>query len=98
LLQVAWDATDPSTYIRYNLNAWYRVVMETRGSAWRITVYTDAGTQVGQLTGTLPAKHKPFTYLIIMNPEVGDWPTGDGPLDNLIVGGTQRVYLPIILR
>ena len=86
--RVGWNATDPSTYLTYNLNTWYRIVFETSGTNYVITLYDDTGNQSGQLTGMLPATHDPYKYIVLFNPYDGDWPEGNGLFDDLIVQPT----------
>ena len=84
---VGWNADDPSTYINYDLHSWYRVVLEVEDDIWTITVYDDSDGRVGQLSGAMPATHAQYRYLVLFNPYDGDWPTGDGLLDDLVLEG-----------
>ena len=82
---VGGDPSDPSTYINYDLNNWYRIVFEIASGTWTITVYDESENQVGQLTGAMPSNHTAYHYVMLFNPYDGDWPTGNGLFDDLSV-------------
>ena len=81
--------SDTSPYrgdrITYNMDEWYRVVFEVVGLNWTVTVYDESENMTDQKTGTFPAVHDSFNYITLWSPDNGDWPTGDGLFDNLVV-------------
>ena len=72
--------------VPYSMNQWYRVVFTVRGVDWTIEVYDDAGNPVGQVSDVFPATHDGFDYILLWSPDTGgEWPTGDGLFDDLVV-------------
>jgi hypothetical protein len=79
----------PSTYIPFTEDKWYHTVLEVNGIAWKLTVSTPEGQQVGQKTGFFPSPPGTYNYIYIGNEDYRDWPEGYGYLDNLEIRCNQ---------
>ena len=82
---IPWSSQDPSSYISYQENRWYWVTMEIGLDEVFLDVEDENHNPVGSLSGSLPDAFGRFHYILLFGPNNGDWPTGDGYLDDLTV-------------
>lgn len=83
---VAWNSEDPSTYLPYELNYWYYITMTIDSGSWTLRLEdTYTGKEIGTLSGTLPADFPAFADFVIFSPYDGDWPTGSGAIEFVVV-------------
>jgi hypothetical protein len=87
--QGGFNFKDPSTYIPFTEDSWYHAALEVNGMAWKLTVSTPGGQQVGQKTGYFPSPFGAYNYIYIGNEDYRDWPEGYGYLDNLEITKTS---------
>ena len=80
---ITWDGQDPTSYIGYEANQWYRVRFIKVGLDWRVEVYDEQEAMVGVVSGVLPAEHTAYEYFVVYSPDDGVEDTGDGFLDEV---------------
>ncbi len=93
----SWNPYDASTYINLGgVAVWRQVDLTIDHLSWTLSVYTDQGSLLGQLTGTLPAQHSSYAYLMLFRDQTSGWEYEQGLLDDIEVYTSQPTIPPTI--
>jgi hypothetical protein len=68
-----------------SINTWRKVVLDIQQHNWQLSVLTDSGNIIGQSSGTLPAQHSAYNYLMVVFDRVTGWETANGYIDDVII-------------
>jgi hypothetical protein len=80
---------DFPTFINFqSLNAWRQVDLVIDSLNWTLTVSDNSGNQLGQLSGTMPAQHREYQYIMIFRDESPGSESARGHLDDIRIYGS----------
>jgi len=75
-----------------NTGTWLQVEMTVDQRAWNLKLKDEAGTLIGERSGTLPKEHTAYKYFMIFKDETSGWENSRGFFDDLEIRAREAEY------